>query len=598
MNFKLFQWHSGLAIILHAAMLFNVPREKFRASPSAFHVIGYEVLGVAGEGPSGPVYLGRRLSDGREAALKVLVCCGDARLVEELEALVRAAACVDHPNLLPVQGVAAAGEAALAVASDFAPGGSLAERLGREPPPGPVCLAWMAAVAGGLEAAHAAGMVHLGIHPRNVLFSAEGEPMLGDFGLARVMGRLSPSGPVAGPGPAEGEGAARGESASDVLGLASLVLLVLSCAAATPRGTDPPRDGGRTRPPLSAVLRSPRRQSPLGLRPSRRRLELDLPRPVSEALGAALSRDPRRRPSTGELAAALREAAGPVCPAMGAQRAGVAHIAATRIAATRIAATYMAAAAGDAAGHVAGVQGAVVGGSSKPEGSWPSSPKVLPARPVGTRPRGSVRRVVAAACALAIAGAAVWLVAARPRSASRAERGCGAAVASILPGHSALVSRVAGDACGAVVTWRKGVATVTTSSGSVRGRFLLGDARDVLVLGDWYCRGGDSPALYSPETGVVVFFGGWAAPGSPERGSTPVATGVRNGSPAVRRSRAACADRVSLAPTGSGTAQGASQRAPQRIERALVGRDTGGAADRPPWRKKRHEITQERSPAW
>jgi hypothetical protein len=46
-------------------------------------------------------------------------------------------------------------------------------------------------------------------------------------------------------------------------------------------------------------------------------------------------------------------------------------------------------------------------------------------------------------------------------------------------------------------------------------RFEVGRPGDVVVLGDWDCDGGATPAVLRPDTGEVFVFNGWAAAAHP-----------------------------------------------------------------------------------
>jgi serine/threonine protein kinase len=80
----------------------------------------------------------------------------------------------------------------VALAMQFAPGGSLADLLaqrGRLAPGQVVAVA--APIAEALASAHRRGVVHGDVKPANVLFTSDGEPLLSDFGVARTLGQVT-----------------------------------------------------------------------------------------------------------------------------------------------------------------------------------------------------------------------------------------------------------------------------------------------------------------------------------------------------------------------------------------------------------------------
>src|SRR5207249_786933 len=92
---------------------------------------------------------------------------------------------VDHPNVARVldRGVSEDDEDYLVY--QYVPGGDLGQWLQKRGKwPGAREAARLTAlIARGVHAAHAAGIVHCDLKPGNVLMSAEGEPLVADFGI-------------------------------------------------------------------------------------------------------------------------------------------------------------------------------------------------------------------------------------------------------------------------------------------------------------------------------------------------------------------------------------------------------------------------------
>lgn len=101
-----------------------------------------------------------------------------ARLLEEVTALVR----LDHPHVVRVFEVLDDTDG-VTVVMQYAPGGSLAELLAsRQSLDAGETVALAAPLADALASAHRQGIVHGDVKPSNVLLSADGEPLLADFG--------------------------------------------------------------------------------------------------------------------------------------------------------------------------------------------------------------------------------------------------------------------------------------------------------------------------------------------------------------------------------------------------------------------------------
>jgi serine/threonine-protein kinase len=74
------------------------------------------------------------------------------------------------------------------IVMEYLPGGSVADRLRAGPVPPAQALAWLEQAAAGLDVAHARGVVHRDVKPGNLLFGADGQIRVSDFGVARTAG--------------------------------------------------------------------------------------------------------------------------------------------------------------------------------------------------------------------------------------------------------------------------------------------------------------------------------------------------------------------------------------------------------------------------
>ena len=146
----------------------------------------YQVGEPIGAGGMGVVYAARDPKLDRPIAIKILRTA-IFRGLPEARALVlreaRAMAKLAHPNVLAVHDVGELGDT-LFVAMELVEGGTLAAWLRERPRPWTEVLDAFLAAARGLEAAHAAGLVHRDFKPDNVLVGQDGRVRVTDFGLA------------------------------------------------------------------------------------------------------------------------------------------------------------------------------------------------------------------------------------------------------------------------------------------------------------------------------------------------------------------------------------------------------------------------------
>lgn len=157
-------------------------------------VRGYEILTVIGSGGMGIVYKARHRELNRIVALKTLRCSAltDTEFRDRFRAEAGAVARLQHPNIIQVfeVGYVDAPSAEFAspfISLEFVDGGNLT-KLTTKPQPPRAAAELMAKVARAVHAAHQVGIVHRDLKPANVLLTADGQPKVADFGLAKQMG--------------------------------------------------------------------------------------------------------------------------------------------------------------------------------------------------------------------------------------------------------------------------------------------------------------------------------------------------------------------------------------------------------------------------
>jgi serine/threonine protein kinase len=170
--------------------------------PLPARIGGYTVLRKLGEGGMGAVYLAEDPQLGRKVALKTMkrALAANKENRDRFAREARAAAAVEHDNIVPIWQVGVAADGTPFIAMPFLQGEMLDQRIKRERAPDIELLLLVGRdVAAGLSAAHAAGLVHRDIKPGNIWL--EGDPTAPDpakrarrakvldFGLARSVNR-------------------------------------------------------------------------------------------------------------------------------------------------------------------------------------------------------------------------------------------------------------------------------------------------------------------------------------------------------------------------------------------------------------------------
>src|ERR1019366_2280963 len=147
----------------------------------------YELASSIGAGGMGEVYRAHDSRLGRDVAVKVIPAslASDASRVSRFQQEARAAAALNHPNILAVYDIGTHDQCPYIV-SELLEGQSLRDRLRDGPLPIRKVIDYSLQIARGLAAAHDRGIVHRDLKPDNIFITKDGRVKILDFGLAKL----------------------------------------------------------------------------------------------------------------------------------------------------------------------------------------------------------------------------------------------------------------------------------------------------------------------------------------------------------------------------------------------------------------------------
>jgi len=147
----------------------------------------YRVLEKIGSGGMGEVFRARDERLGRDVALKLIrpASSDNPDHLRRFEQEARAAAALNHPNILAIYDVGFDGSAPYIV-SELLQGKNLRQRLEEGPIPVPEAANYALQIAHGLTAAHERLIIHRDLKPENLFLTLDGRVKILDFGVAKL----------------------------------------------------------------------------------------------------------------------------------------------------------------------------------------------------------------------------------------------------------------------------------------------------------------------------------------------------------------------------------------------------------------------------
>ncbi|MEO7971109.1 MAG: protein kinase [bacterium] len=147
----------------------------------------YRILEKLGAGGMGEVYLAEDTKLGRKVALKILgeEYTTNRDRLHRFEQEACAASALNHPNILTIHEVGS-DDGKHFIATEYIDGATLRRKISGTPMDVAEILDIAVQVAGALEEAHSAGIIHRDIKPDNIMIRRNGYVKVLDFGLAKL----------------------------------------------------------------------------------------------------------------------------------------------------------------------------------------------------------------------------------------------------------------------------------------------------------------------------------------------------------------------------------------------------------------------------
>ena len=150
----------------------------------------YQIIRLLGHGGMAGVFLARETRLGRGVAIKVMTpsIMTEPSLVDRFVREARTIAQLGHPNIVTIFDVDQSEEFHY-FAMQYVPGRTLSEVMAESLDPLPLsCIGpWLYQIASALDHAHENGVVHRDIKPSNIILNNDGDALVTDFGIAKVV---------------------------------------------------------------------------------------------------------------------------------------------------------------------------------------------------------------------------------------------------------------------------------------------------------------------------------------------------------------------------------------------------------------------------